>query len=130
MRWPRAHQPNRITAYQVFVEDEIRLARNAGIETTLIVSTPGESGGDFVGLTRKLLSKLEADAAIPTDYVVGNYRSAPAPDFRNVIGSEQGEQSVTGVALWIVKNAPRSLVMVPDLGQKNRFERLSSYYIT
>jgi hypothetical protein len=93
--------------YQRFVEDELRWARAEGLVATLIISPPGGSGGDFAAYTKLMLRQLSSENALPTAYVVENYRSHPPPDFRNLVGSESDIQSVAGVALWVAQNTPQ-----------------------
>jgi hypothetical protein len=93
--------------YQAFVEDELRWARSSGLQATLIIS-PNTSGTQFEADTIAAIKKLTADHALPTFYVVENYRPLPvAPGYLNAIGSEDNPISINGVALWVADHASR-----------------------
>ena len=104
--WYFLRQPRE---YQRFIEDELRWARNAGLQATLIISPPRDNKtGDFADQTRKMLKMLRDDAALPNAYVIENYMGKPPANFRYMIGNERDPQSITGFANWVVHNMPRS----------------------
>jgi len=94
--------------YQDFVEDEMRWARQAGLQATYIIS-PNVSKTHFAADSEKLVAKLSADGALPTFWIVENYRPAEKvePGYPNAVGSENDPLTVTGVALWIAQHTPR-----------------------
>ena len=87
--------------YQQFTIDEIRWANANHLLSAYIVS-PGHSGKKFFGLTRKLISVLLQQNAIPTEFIVENYDAFPARGYPNGVGSERDPNSEAGVALWIM----------------------------
>ncbi|WP_234744993.1 hypothetical protein [Burkholderia sp. WTPI3] len=89
--------------YRKFVEDEIIWAKEQGIQAILIISPP-YNGGDFLKPTEQMIALLRKDGALPTNYVVENYRSKPPVGFKNVIGSERDPMTVLGVAMWLARN--------------------------
>jgi hypothetical protein len=94
--------------YQDFIEDEMRWARQAGLQATFIIS-PNISKTHFAADTQKLFAKLSADGALPTFWIVENYRPPEKvePGYPNAVGSENDPLTVTGVALWLAQRTPR-----------------------
>jgi hypothetical protein len=94
--------------YDEFVEDELRWARQAGLQATYLIS-PNVSKTNFAADTQRLVAQLTADGALPTFWVVENYRPREKvePGYPNAVGSENDPLTVTGVALWLAQHTPR-----------------------
>ncbi len=88
-------------AYQTFTEQELAWATQQGLRTTVILSPYGDDA-TFLADTKTFVSRLAADHAVPTEWVVENYTLGDADG----IGSDTDVSSMAGVALWVAQNAP------------------------
>jgi hypothetical protein len=92
--------------YQQFVEAELRWARSKGLQATAILS-PNVSGKAFPDATKQMIQKLKQDDALPTFYIVENYRPLPVdPKYVNWVGPESNPYSIAAVARWVAEQAP------------------------
>ncbi len=91
--------------YLAFVEQEINWANANGIRSTVIIS-PYSSGVGFLDYTQDLVQRLQADGAVPQQYIVENYAATASPmEQYNYVGSDQNTNNLAGVALWLAQNA-------------------------
>jgi hypothetical protein len=92
--------------YQQFVEAELRWARSKGLQATAILS-PNVSGKAFPDATKQMIQKLKQDDALPTFYIVENYRPLSVdPKYVNLVGPESNPYSIAAVARWVAEQAP------------------------
>ena len=91
-------------AYRKFTIDEILWANSQHIPSSVIVS-PGKSGGSFLDLTQKFVSRLQQAHATPAEYIVENYEPNAAPGYVNNVGNESSGSTIAGTAMWLVQYA-------------------------
>ena len=87
-------------AYQQFTYQEIQWAHQNGLRVTVIIS-PSNDDSEFLNDTEDFVSALQANNAIPTEWVVENYD----PSDTDGVGSDTNPNSIAGVALWVAQNA-------------------------
>lgn len=92
------------SAYRQFIVDELSWANEAGLHSTFIVS-PASSGDNFLDDTKRTVEFLHKNGALPKAWIVENYDPKANAFYANRVGSEDDQETILGVALWLAKHA-------------------------
>ena len=95
---PPAYFVQRGVDYQSFIYQEIQWAHQNGLRVTVIIS-PYNDDATFTSDTQNYVKTLEANNAIPSEWVVENYGGSALS-----IGSASNPNSLAGNALWVAQN--------------------------
>lgn len=105
--------------YQKFIVQAIQWGNEHGLRTTMLLSPypwPNNSKGNpdtfrqftnntFSSDTRKFVSQLSRQKAIPSEWSVDNYED-PYPHDTPAVVPETVRNTTTAVGLWVARNAP------------------------